>query len=93
MHHGAAVVGEGCDIALVLRLQQASVAWKLVVRQRHLDVMDPVKRLVQQGEREQLPGPGVRHDAACGASRGVAAQADVLDVFPPALEVSRDDAG
>lgn len=67
--------------------------WQFSVRQTSAQVVDAMEGFVQQCERQKLSGPSIGHDATGGTPGGVTAQADVLDVFPPALQISRDDAG
>ena len=66
---------------------------QLGVRQAGLEVMDPVERFMQQGPGNQFPSRRIGHDASGRASRFVAAQAHVLDVFSPALQVAGNEPG
>src|SRR4051794_148679 len=61
------------------------------MRQAGAQVVHGMKRLVQQREGKQAAGPSFGHNAASGALGGVPAQAHMLYIFAPALEIPRND--
>ena len=67
------------------------MAGQFRVRQPDTQMMHGMERLVQQGQRKETATPGVRNDTTGRALGGVAAQADMLNVFPPALQIAGDD--
>ena len=73
--------------------QPIGVMGQIVMGHAAPDMMDAVQRFVKQGQRHQPSGPGVGHDAPGGASGGVAVEADVFDVFAPALQIAGKEGG
>ena len=61
------------------------------MRQSGILMVDTVVRLVQQSVGKDTSKPALRHNAPGGTVYRVAGQADVLDVFAPALQIRRDD--
>ena len=61
------------------------------MRQARFLMMNTVKRFVQETERTQTPQPTPRDDAAGRTVNRISCQSDMLDVFPPALQVRRHE--
>ncbi len=76
-----------------LRLQLRGKPGQFRMWQSDVKMVQPVVWLVQQGERYQPTLPAECDDAAGGAVDRIACEADVFDVFAPALEISRDERG
>ena len=88
--NGTAVIRERSDFPSDGRLEQIGVQREFGVGQAGPDVVHPMEWFVEQSQGKQAAGPGVGDDAAGGAFGGMATQADMFDVFPPALEIPGD---
>src|SRR6478736_670847 len=56
-------------------------------------MMDPVKWLMQERKSHQSARPALCDDASGGRIHGASSQADLFDVFAPALEIGRKEGG
>lgn len=89
----ASVIGKRGQIAGVGRDQKRPMQGKLRVGQTDAQVMHSMERLVQQSEREETARPGIGNDTAGRGFSRIAGQTNMLNVFPPALQITGDDTG
>ncbi len=83
-----AVIRERVEFPGHLRGKFCGVPRQFRVRQPYMQVVDAMKRLMQQGESKRAAPPSVRHDIACGTVGGISRQPDMFNVFASALKVS-----
>ncbi len=87
------VAREGWELLRGAGFEGFDVLGEIVVGEAGLLVVDAVVGLVEEREGEPASEAGARDDVASGAIDRVAGEADVLDVFAPALEIAGDEGG
>lgn len=69
------------------RLKLVGMQRQFCVWQAEMKMMHAMKWLMEQRESHQPPAPAFRDDITRRAIHRAAGQTDMLDVFPPRLEV------
>ena len=91
VHDGATVTREWSNVTFYTGLEQIGVVRQFVMGHAGVKMMHRVIGFMEEGHREKAAQPSIGNDAPGGTSRGVPAEADMLNIFSPALKIARDD--
>lgn len=91
VHDGATVTREWSNVTFYAGFKQIGVVRQFVMGHAGVKVMHRVIGFMEEGHREKAAQPSIGDDAARGTPRRVPTEADMLNIFSPALEIARDD--